>query len=269
MMRDISLGYSPCPNDTYMFHALSSGAVCIPDCRVKTHLHDVETLNRMARDGKLDVSKMSFYAWLSVRDQYVLLDAGAALGYDCGPVLVSDRPLAISEIGRCRVVLPGEWTTAHLLFRLWAPDAADRVFVPYDRVLSTIGSGAADCGVLIHETRFTYRDMGFLPIVDLGQWWEQETGTPIPLGCIAARRTLPDHVIDDVNTAIGQSIQAAADHSDDCLAYMRRYAQEMDDTVLWQHVNTFVNEFSLNLGSEGRAAVSELEKRAAAAGVLP
>ncbi len=264
----LTLGYSPCPNDTFMFHALVKGLLPLDDWQFSEELHDVETLNRMAMESRLDVTKLSFYAWLAVKDRYRLLNSGAALGYGCGPVLIAKRALAPRQVTSGKTLLPGRWTTAHLLFRLWAPDAADRRFAPYDRIFDLLERGAADSGVIIHENRFTFAAAGFRQIVDLGAWWEAETGLPIPLGCIAAKKTLPDTVIRRLETLIRESIACARRNPQSALPYMRRHAQEMDAGVLERHVCTFVNAFSLDLGSTGRAAVAALETRARTAEIL-
>lgn len=266
---EITLGYSPCPNDTYIFRALSRGDIQLPGYTVRTELMDVESLNQAAMNREFDVTKLSFYAWLMVAAHYRLLDVGTAMGYGCGPVVVSRRPVALSDLPDCRVALPGKWTTAHLLFRLWEPRAAQRVFTTYDQVLPMVETGRADCAVIIHETRFTYAQAGFRTVVDLGQWWQQETGLPIPLGCIAAKKSLPEAVVEQVAAAIGQSLRAAHADPQACLSYMQENAREMETEVLWRHVHTFVNDFSLSLGESGQRAIETLAQRARSAGVLP
>jgi 1,4-dihydroxy-6-naphthoate synthase len=265
---NLTLGYSPCPNDTFIFHALVNGRIALPGIRLKECLHDVETLNQMALAAELDVTKLSFFAWLKVQDRYRLLNSGAALGYGCGPILVARSPISLADIATLRIALPGRWTTAHLLFRLWAPRAADRIFVPYDRIFDTLAAGKADCGVIIHESRFTYAQAGCVCLLDLGAWWEQQTGLPIPLGCIAAKRSLSDEIAVQMETAIGRSIAFARQHPGLALPYMREHAQEMETAVLQCHIDTFVNDFSLDLGETGRAAVATLEEMARTGGVL-
>lgn len=266
---EITLGYSPCPNDTFIFCGLAAGTITVPSCEFRTELHDVETLNAMAMSQKLDVTKLSFYAWLKLKSRYQMLDTGAAMGFGCGPILVSRRPLKKADLPDCRIALPGRWTTAHLLLRLWAPQIRDRVFTTYDQVIPMIMAGQADGGVIIHENRFTYQKEGFRPVIDLGQWWEAQTGLPIPLGCIAAKRSLGEKTITDIEAAIGKSLDKAQAEPEDCLAYMRTHAKEMDPDVLWQHVRTYVNAYSHRLGATGQAAIDALEERALAAGVLP
>ena len=265
----IRLGYSPCPNDTFMFFGIASGGLTIPGIDIVTELHDVETLNRMALADELDVSKLSFHAWIQVRSKYRLLSCGAALGYGCGPILVARRPLTRSEVSKARVVLPGEWTTAHLLFRLWAPEARNRYFATYDRIFDELSAERADCGVLIHESRFTFSDAGLVSVVDLGAWWEAETGLPIPLGCIAAREDLGDGLTAEIEALIRRSIRRAQADPAAALPYIRRHAQELSDEILQQHIETFVNPFSIDLGDTGRAAADMLALRAREAGIIP
>lgn len=265
----LSLGFSPCPNDTFIFNAMVNGILRPLGIVFKPELHDVETLNQMAFEEKLDITKLSFYAWLRVKKRYTLLSSGGAIGYGCGPIVISSKSLRHEDMAHCRIALPGEWTTAHLLFRLWAPEAQQRQFVPYDRIFDTLRSGQAECGVIIHESRFTFKESGFQQVVDLGAWWEEQTGLPIPLGCIAASNRLPVIVVDQVERLIQQSIQLARENPDDTLPYIRQHAQEMTADVLRAHIDMFVNEFSLNMGGKGRQAVAVLAERAQQAGILP
>jgi 1,4-dihydroxy-6-naphthoate synthase len=267
-MKKLTFGYSPCPNDTFMFNAIAHRAVGMDGYVMAPELHDVETLNAMAMEAVLDVSKLSFYAWMAVKDRYRLLGSGAAMGFGCGPVVIAGKPLVPEQVRDSRVVLPGRWTTAHLLFRLWAPDAHRRIFVPYDRIFDMLASGQADCGVIIHESRFTFEQAGFNPVVDLGAWWEDQTGLPIPLGGIAAKKDLGAAIIDRVDALIGTSIQRAMDCPEETLPYIREHAQEMDEAVLTAHIHTFVNRFSLDLGDQGRQAVDVLETMARDNGAL-
>lgn len=265
----LTIGYSPCPNDTYIFGALAAGLIELPEFELSVRLHDVETLNTMAFTGSLEISKLSVFAWLQVKQHYHLLQCGAALGYGCGPLVVARRPMTRQEVINSRIVLPGPWTTAHLLFRLWAPEARNRVFASYDRIFDMIATGSADCGVIIHESRFTYAQAGFTALADLGAFWEQETGMPIPLGCIAAKKELGEAAIESIEAAIRSSMRFARKEPRKILPYIREHAQEMEEKVLQQHIDTFVNQFSWELGPIGQNAVAELETRARAAGVLP
>lgn len=263
-----TIGYSPCPNDTYIFGALAAGLVKPDGFELSAKLHDVETLNNMALQGTLDISKLSFFAWLKIKERYRLLQCGAALGYGCGPIVVARTPMTRQQVINSRIVLPGRLTTAHLLFRLWVPEAERRIFVPYDEIFNTIASGQADCGVIIHESRFTYERAGFTALMDLGEFWEKETETPIPLGCIAAKTELGDSTVKRIESAIKESIHTAQGSFETVLPYIRKHAQEMETEVLQQHIETFVNEFSLELGPLGQKAIETLEERARIAGVL-
>ena len=265
----LTLGFSPCPNDTFIFNALVNGNVRIPGHCIQETLHDVETLNQMAFHNKLDVTKLSFFAWLMVKDQYELLSSGGALGFGCGPVVIARDQKDLAELEHARIVLPGQWTTAHLLLRLLVPNAHQRFFVPYDQIFDMLHNGQADCGVIIHESRFTFQKLGFKLVVDLGSWWEQKTGLPIPLGCIAAHKRIGTTSLLAIESAIRQSIKMAKQDPRQTWPYIRAHAQEITSDVLDAHIHTFVNEFSLDLGDRGRSAVAALEFMAHQTGVLP
>jgi 1,4-dihydroxy-6-naphthoate synthase len=265
----LTIAYSPCPNDTFMFHRLAAGRLRLPGHDLQVHLHDVETLNRLALDGVYDVTKVSMAAYLKVREEYELLNVGAAVAWGAGPVLVAKRDLSRADLPRCRVVVPGELTTAHVLLQLWTPEIADRVFVPYDQVMPLVVSGEADCGVLIHEGRFVYHQRGLRLLADLGQWWEQETQLPLPLGGIVARRRLGEPTLRQFEALLRQAIENSLAHPEETRDYVRRHAQELDAETLDKHVKMFVNEFSLDLGETGRAAVARLEELTLRAGLLP
>jgi 1,4-dihydroxy-6-naphthoate synthase len=251
-----------------MFHGVATGRLRLRGHEFDVHLHDVETLNRMALSGVYDVTKLSFHAWLLVAEMYEMLGAGAALGYGCGPVVVSRGPLAPADLPRCRVAVPGELTTAHMLLRLWRPDVTDKVFVRYDEVMPMLAAGQADAGVIIHEGRFTYERAGFHLLADLGQWWHDTTGLPIPLGCIAAKKELGAEMISDIERLLRRGIAESIAQPDRTVEYVRRHAQEMDEAVLKAHIRTFVNDYSLDIGDEGRRAVEKLRELARGAGII-
>jgi len=265
----ITLAYSPCPNHTFMFHGVATGRLRLRGHEFDVHLHDVETLNRMALSGVYDVTKLSFHAWLLAAQRYEMLGAGAALGYGCGPVVVSRNPIAPADLPRCRLAVPGELTTAHMLLRLWRPDVTDKVFVRYDEVMPLLAAGRADAGVIIHEGRFTYERAGFHLLADLGQWWQDTTGLPIPLGCIAAKKRLGAEMIGDIERLLRQGIAESIAQPDRTVEYVRRHAQEMDEGVLKAHIRTFVNDYSLDIGDEGRRAIVKLRELARGAGIIP
>ena len=266
--EQISLAYSPCPNDTFMFCHVANGDLRLPARGIATHLHDVEALNQAALKGTYDVSKLSFHAYLKVRETYQLLNCGAALGFGCGPLVVSREPLSPGAVANARVVVPGQLTTGYLLYQLWQPQSGSVQSVRYDRILTMLQAGEADVGVIIHESRFVYEEAGMHCLQDLGQWWERETGLPIPLGGIVARRSLGDALIAQIDALLKDSIQQALDDPAGVMDHVRPHAQEIDDHVLEQHIRMFVNERSLNLGTEGRDAVTVLEQMAAKAGIL-
>jgi 1,4-dihydroxy-6-naphthoate synthase len=204
-----------------------------------------------------------------VLDRYVLLRAGAALGRGCGPLLITgtkDKAVAIAD---WKIAIPGTHTTAALLLRLYQPGCRNLVVMPFDQIMAAITSGVVDGGVIIHESRFTYQHLGLHCVQDLGEWWEQATGLPIPLGCIAARRTLAPALCEEIDTAIAASIHWADSHPADSWNYIQEYAQEMDPEVIRSHIGLYVNRYSRNLGEEGLHAVQELLRRGAAAGLFP
>jgi len=257
----LNIGYSTCPNDTFIFCHLARN----PEFRV--HLEDVETLNRWALGEKLDISKLSFHAWLRLRDRYTLLNAGSALGRGCGPLVIVRRDAECLPADGV-VAVPGEFTTAHLLLRLWRPDIRNRVFMPFHQIMDAVASGAADAGVIIHEGRFVYEERGFRCVRDLGSWWEETTGLPIPLGCIAARTSLGPKRIAAIGQQIRASVQAAIDDPESTREYVKRFARELDDAVIREHISTYVNHFTMELGDEGRAAVDRLIDMAQSAGMI-
>ncbi len=262
------MAYSPCPNDTSMFHEVATGLLSRSGYDVSVHLHDVETLNRFALEATYDITKISFYAYLLVRHHYHLLNAGAALGFGCGPLLVSRTPRLPADISRCRIAVPGELTTAHLLLQLWAPQAENKIFVPYHRVMELLSSGEADCGILIHESRFVYQQAELTCITDLGQWWEQETGQPIPLGCIVARKSFGTKVTVEFENLLRQAIVRSRLHPDEAAKYVHDHAQEIDESVIKKHIAMFVTDFSVDLGETGHKAIAVLESMARKAGVI-
>lgn len=234
----------------------------------KTSIEDVETLNRLALNGVLDVTKLSFSTWLRVQDQYALLNAGAALGHSCGPLVISAKERSEEEILKGPIAIPGALTTANLLFSLRYPGAQNKLEMVFSEIEHAVASGQVVAGVIIHENRFTYQQHGLVKILDLGEYWEQETGYPIPLGAFAIKRTLDPETIELVNAQLRDSVQFAFDHPQVSMPYVRQHAQEMDESVMRAHISTYVNEFSLELGSVGLEAVAILQDRARNAGLI-
>lgn len=268
-MQSISLGYSPCPNDTFIFHALTHGLVSRSGLLFKERLEDVETLNRLVLAKALDVSKISYHLLGYVREDYCLLTAGGALGRGCGPLVVSKKYESMEQLQGRRIALPGRYTTAALLLRLFNPALTDIIYLPFDRIMGAIADGSVDAGVIIHESRFTYTGLGLVKLLDLGDWWEQETGHPIPLGGIVAKRSLGSEVIADINGLLRQSVEFAFADPGKANAYIRAHSQEISDEVCAAHINLYVNDFSKDLGQEGAAAVNMLVGRAEASGLIP
>ncbi len=265
--RTLTLGYSPCPNDTFIFHALVHGVVQAPGMHFAERLEDVETLNRLAAAAELDVTKISYGAAPALLRDYVLLRSGGALGRGCGPLIVAREPFG--EWDRKRIAIPGRNTTANLLLRLFAPDAAPGMERVYSDIMPAVARGEVDAGLIIHESRFTYPQHGLVKVVDLGEWWEQTTGLPIPLGGIMARRALGDDAVRAIDDAVRRSVEHAFAHPGASRPYVRAHAQEMDDAVTQQHIDLYVNRFSVDVGDQGERAIRELFARAAAVGIVP
>ena len=268
-MKSLSLGYSPCPNDTYIFYALTHNKVTIPGHTIEQRLEDVETLNQLALDGLLDLTKISYHALGHLRDRYVLLHSGGALGRGCGPLVIAPELTDMQALRGKRIAVPGKLTTANLLLQLHGAGYEDLLILPFDQIMSALQSGAADAGVIIHESRFTYQQAGFHEVLDLGAWWETDSGLPIPLGGILARRDLGEKTIRMADEAIRSSLEYARLHPQEPRSYIKEHAQELENNVIDAHINLYVNDFSLNLGDEGIMAVETLLSRAESRGLIP
>jgi 1,4-dihydroxy-6-naphthoate synthase len=265
----LSLGYSPCPNDTFIFDALVHGRIDTHGLRFGERLEDVETLNLLAREGALDVTKVSYGALPYLLDRYVLLRSGGALGRGCGPLLVAREAMDAGGLAGKRIAIPGRLTTAFLLLRLCAGSGVTVEERVYSDIMPAVERGDVDAGLIIHESRFTYPQHGLVKVVDLGEWWERATGLPIPLGGILARRSLGVETLRDLEDALRGSVEHAFAHPEDSRDYVRAHAQEMDDAVTRQHIDLYVNRFSADLGDEGVRAVEALFERARQAGIVP
>lgn len=268
-MKQLSLGFSPCPNDTFIFYALVHGLVQCSGIAFRERLEDVETLNNLALAGVLDISKVSSNLLGYIRDDYCLLRSGGALGRGCGPLVVSAKYAEVAELKGKRIAVPGRYTTAYLLLRLSNPTITDIIFLPFNEIMGAVRSGAADAGVIIHESRFTYHEYGLAKLLDLGDWWERETGHPIPLGGIVAKRSLGAAAISAIDRALKGSIEYAIAHPGAAGSYIRSHSQEMSDEVCSAHIGLYVNDFSLDLGADGEAAIATLLSRAEKAGLVP
>ena len=267
----LSLGFSPCPNDCFMFDAIVHRRIDMEGLEFSVCMADVEALNKAAFAGEADVTKLSYHAFAHCASTYVLLDAGSALGRNCGPLLVSKRAISKDEVaaGKVRIAIPGKYTTANFLLGLAFPEARDRTELLFSAIEPAVLNGDYDAGLIIHENRFTYEAKGLRKIVDLGEFWESETGKPIPLGGIVANRSLPDEVKQRVNRVLRRSVEYAFAHRAASLPFVRKHAQEMSEEVMYRHIDLYVNEYSVDLGAEGRRAVELLFDRARAAGIIP
>jgi 1,4-dihydroxy-6-naphthoate synthase len=277
----LRLAYSPCPNDTFIFHAWVHALV--PSAPpVEEELEDIDTLNRLALRGEADVVKVSMHAFAYLRDSYALLHAGGAMGRGCGPLVVApkDGPLRpaptlsrvatlADELARARVAIPGELTTAALLVGLLTGGLRHPVVMPFDRIMPAVASGEVDVGVIIHEGRFTYGSYGLRRLVDLGEWWEETSGLPLPLGGIAVSRRLERSVQAEVERAVRSSVQIALADPEATSDYVQAHSQEIDPEVCRAHIELYVNDFTVDYGAEGAEAIRELLNAAASVGVTP
>ncbi|HEY0895380.1 MAG TPA: 1,4-dihydroxy-6-naphthoate synthase [Sphingobacteriaceae bacterium] len=269
----LTLGFSPCPNDTFIFDALIHHKIDTEGLEFEVSFDDVETLNQKALRGELDITKLSFHAYAYVTDRYVLLDSGSALGFGVGPLLISRDSIAPEQIrgagDRLAVGIPGRYTTASFLLGIAFPELVNRKEMVFSDIENQLLSGAIDLGLIIHENRFTYQDKGLTKIIDLGDFWEKETGSAIPLGGIMIRRSLPDKVKEKVNRLVRKSVEFAFANPGSATPFIRQHAQEMSEEVMYRHIDLYVNKYSLELGTEGRKAVATLFERAHRAGVIP
>ncbi len=265
----ISIGFSPCPNDTFIFDAMVHGKIDTEGLAFEPVMADVEALNRMAFEGRLEVTKLSFHAWGHCLDRYVLLDAGSALGNNCGPLLISRRPAALEDVADRPIAIPGRYTTANFLLSLALPRARNRKEYLFSEIEDAVLAGEADFGLIIHENRFTYRQKGLHKVIDLGEFWEQRTGMPIPLGGIVVRRDLPKGLQAKINRVMRRSVEWAFAHPEETMPFVRAHAQEMDEEVMKSHIGLYVTEYTRDLGDKGRVAVQQLFDRAWQLGVIP
>lgn len=270
MSQPLSLGFSPCPNDTFIFAALVHGWLDPGTITWQEPLlADVEQLNSWALAGRLDVTKVSCHALGHILDEYCVLTAGAALGRGCGPLLVAGSRLDLTDLRGKRIAIPGRYTTAALLLQMLLPEGLELVEMRFDLIMAAVKNGSVDGGVIIHEGRFTYEAEGLHCLQDLGQWWEDTTTMPIPLGCIVARRTLGAERIGAIDAAIRASVEHAWAHPDAALAYIRAHSQELSAEVVRSHIGLYVNQYSRALGDEGLAAIGDFLARGRLAGALP
>jgi 1,4-dihydroxy-6-naphthoate synthase len=261
----LTLGFSPCPNDTFMFDALVNGRIAIGDFSFNTRLEDVETLNRLALNETLDITKLSFAAYSRVMDKYQLLTSGSALGNGVGPLFVSKKLFANVEAIKS-VAIPGLNTTAYFLFKMFFPTVENVKEYVFSDIEQAILDGEVDAGIIIHENRFTFKAKGLTEIADLGELWEHKTGLPIPLGGIAVRRSLPDDIKRKINDLVRSSVLFAFTHPKASAEYVKAHSQEMSEEVTKKHIQLYVNNYSVNLDERGKNAIHNFIH---AAGVKP
>lgn len=267
-MFSLSIGYSTCPNDTFIFGALAKDEIETPFI-FEPRLEDIETLNQLALTEELDVTKLSFPALGRVLSSYGLLNCGSALGRGCGPLVVARPGTDLSGLAQGRIAAPGEMTTARMLLSLHLGGEVAMEHMVFSDIMPAVAGGRADFGLIIHEGRFTYQDHGLVELLDLGKWWEAETGMPIPLGCIAIRRDLGMDMARGVDQAIRQSLMFAKSSPQVIEDYILGHAQETAPEIIAEHIRLYVNDFSLDLGEEGRAAIEALLTKAMEAKLIP
>lgn len=272
-MKTLSLGYSPCPNDTFIFYAMVHGRVDTGDLKFKEILLDVETLNQKALNTELDLTKISCHAFGHLRDKYLLLRAGGALGKGCGPLVVGKHDHTMQELRGKKIAIPGKLTTAFLLLQLFDPSFSHKhskvIEMPFHKIMDAVAREEVDAGLIIHESRFTYPSYGLKQVLDLGEWWEKATGLPIPLGCIIAKQSLGEGMNKNINALIRQSVEYAFKNRGEPTDYIKKNSQELSDEVINRHIDLYVNDYSLDIGPYGEKAVKELLSRAEDACIIP
>jgi 1,4-dihydroxy-6-naphthoate synthase len=264
-----SIGFSPCPNDTFIFDAMLHGKVDTEGLEFEVFMEDVEALNRRAFAGELAITKLSYHAFAHLTEQYTLLDAGSALGNNCGPLLIAKKPLTEAEVNAARIAIPGKMTTANFLLSMAFPAAKNKTEVLFSDVEDAVLENRADAGLIIHENRFTYQQKGLVKIMDLGEHWEQTTGLPIPLGGIVVQRSLPAEDQAKINRVMRRSVEYAFAHPSEVMPFVRAHAQAMDDAVMQAHIDLYVSQFTVDLGTRGRAAILEMFRIAEAQQIIP
>ncbi|HXZ78387.1 MAG TPA: MqnA/MqnD/SBP family protein [Terriglobales bacterium] len=268
LVQDVTVAHSPDSDDAFMFYGLATNKVRVPGLKFSHTLCDIETLNRKAMDGVYDVSAISFHAYPYVQEKYALLSSGGSVGEGYGPMIVANRKFSVNEIKEIRLAIPGTLTTAYLVLRLFAP-RVETVVVPFDQIIPRILEGRYDAGLIIHEGQLTYSRSGLHRIVDLGKWWRDMTGFPLPLGGNVIRRDLQPEVIKSVALALKNSIQYALDHREEALAYAMQFARDLDAQSADKFVGMYVNERTVDYGAEGREAVRRLLDMGYEAGIIP
>jgi 1,4-dihydroxy-6-naphthoate synthase len=271
----LTIGFSPCPNDTFIFDALIHHKIDTEGLDFDVFYDDVETLNQKAFRGELDITKLSYHAFAYAADKYVLLDAGSALGFGVGPLLICKQnsedlhKQLETDNPQLKIGIPGKYTTANFLLSLAFPNATNKTELVFSDIENAVLDGRVEIGLIIHENRFTYQDKGLHKIIDLGDYWEKRTGCAIPLGGIVANRNLPSDVQHKINRVIRRSIEFAFANPKSGLDYIRSHAQEMSEEVMYKHIDLYVNKFSVDLGTEGKKAVKLLFNTALEKSIIP
>jgi 1,4-dihydroxy-6-naphthoate synthase len=268
----LSIGFSPCPNDTFIFDALVNHKIDNEGLEFEVYLGDVEDLNQKAFKGELDITKISYHAFGYLTNDYILLNSGSALGKGCGPILVQSSKLkvqSLEDLSPLKIAIPGKYTTANFLLSIAHPEATNKVEMLFSDIENAVLNNEVDAGLIIHENRFTYYEKGLEKIIDLGEYWEENTGALIPLGGIVIKRNLPIELITKVNRLLRKSIGFAFANPNEPLNYMRQHSQEMDEKVMRQHVELYVNKYSLDLGLVGKDAITQMFNLAQEKGIIP
>lgn len=258
----LTLGFSPCPNDTFIFDAMVNGHIDTKGLQFDYVMEDVETLNVWACQGRLDITKLSYNTFLHTVDKYALLHSGSALGQGVGPLLISRETIDPENVGNCRIAIPGLNTTANLLLSLAFPTAKNKTEVLFSKIEDAVLDGTFDAGLVIHESRFTYEKKGLKKIMDLGDWWEKTTEAPIPLGGIVARRSFDKELCSTIDTVIKESLEYSWKHYPTLSPFVKDNAQEMEEEVMRKHIGLYVNDYTADLGENGRGAINTLFDRA-------
>jgi len=265
----LTLGFSPCPNDTWIFEAMVHERIDTEGIEYEWSLGDVEELNQRALNGGVDITKMSFHAYAYAAQNYLILDSGSALGRNNGPVVVSRTKIFPDELNEALIAIPGKYTTANLLFSIFWPQAVKKREYLFSDIAEAVLSGEADAGLIIHETRFTYKSLGLLEVADTGELWEKMTAMPVPLGCIVIHRKISEDIAYKVSRTIRRSIEYANDHPNASYEFIRKNAREINEDVMKQHISLFVNNYSLTLGKSGRTAIEKLYSFAMEKKIIP
>lgn len=269
MSEKLSIGFSPCPNDTFIFDALVHHKIDTEGLDFDVYLGDVENLNQKAFNNELDITKISYHAFGYITDYYALLNSGSALGKGCGPLLITKDASNTHDLKSTKIAIPGKYTTANFLLSIAHPEATNKTEFLFSDIENAVLNSEVDAGLIIHENRFTYQEKGLKKIIDLGEYWEQTTGTLIPLGGIIIKRNLSKEIIEKVNRLIRKSIEFAFNNPDEPLNYMKKHSQEMDEVVMRQHIELYVNKYSVDLGIEGKDAITQMFNLAQQKGIIP